>query len=222
VATLGAWRDSTGGIHHPDDGGWIAGRRVFNLWREPDGTWWFCTARAAFPISSALAAQGRKAFRNYLPKECLMQGEVHAIAQTPDGALWFGSVLGELVRYAQGVFTRFPHAELESRQPHPSSIMKMAADEQGRLWIGTLNGLLQFDGTNCVNICREFGVTEPYADSPEVAPTEACGSAAWVSGNTPRPPRKPPEASCAIGPPRTACRPTSPMHPTWRRTAEDG
>ncbi len=75
-------------------------------------------------------------------EEGLPQGSVNAIAQTEDGYLWFGTQEG-LVRFDgedMRVYDKRSVAEFES-----NNIRVMHVDEQGTLWIGTLDaGLIRY------------------------------------------------------------------------------
>lgn len=141
--------------------------RVFNLWQEPSGIWWFCTAQGVSRYDPALASEGRKAFQNFTQKDGLVPGEIHAVAQSPDGAMWFGSNFGEgLSRYAQGVFTAIPPAgDLEKT----TTLRKMVASPDGSLWVGTHSGLMHFDGSTFVDVTKGLGLMQG-ADTPEMAP----------------------------------------------------
>jgi PAS domain S-box-containing protein len=144
-----------------DDG--LLDDRVFNLWREPSGIWWFCTARGVSRHDPVAAREGRSAFRNYTAQDGLAGGEIHAVTQTPDGHMWFGSLDRNMgfSRFDGEKFTTYP------TQDAASGILKMAAGPDGLLWLGTRRGLLRFDGTNLVNVTRDLGAN---ADSPAVAP----------------------------------------------------
>jgi streptogramin lyase len=129
---------------------------VFNLWKEPSGIWWFCTARGVSRYDPVLAREGRSAFRNYTAQDGLAAGEIHAVAQTPDGTMWFGSQDSKaLSRFDGEEFTTYPCG----------NVMKMTAGSDGLLWIGTWQGLFRFDGTNLAQ-----ALTSDGADSPDIAP----------------------------------------------------
>jgi PAS domain S-box-containing protein len=140
--------------------------RVFNLWREASGIWWFCTARGVSRYDPALAKDGPKAFRNFTSQQDgLAPGEIHAVTQTPDGVMWFGA------HWGGGGLSRFDGRKLVTFAGHHFStnqmvaIMKITADANGVIWLGTDAGLARFDGTNFVNITQQAGL-RIGADSP--------------------------------------------------------
>jgi signal transduction histidine kinase/ligand-binding sensor domain-containing protein len=72
------------------------------------------------------------------------QGNIYAIAQTPDGYLWLASELG-LVRFDGVRFTRWhPPAGRQLPTPYINSLL---VSRDGTLWIGTMAGLASWDGT---------------------------------------------------------------------------
>jgi len=74
-------------------------------------------------------------------RDGLLQGAVHAIAQTPDGYLWLATHSG-VVRF-DGV--RAVPLPLQSGQQLPStSVGALLAARDGSLWIGTLDGLVSW------------------------------------------------------------------------------
>ena len=145
---------------------------VYNLWREPSGVWWFCTARGVSRYDPAAAREGRPAFRNYTARDGLAAGQIHAVTRTPDGRMWFGSNLGAFSRFDGEKFTTFsPHGAFRV-------ITKMTAGPDGLLWLGTTDGLARFDGTNLVNLTRGLGAA--WADSPAVYPDGSL----WFGGDS--------------------------------------
>jgi signal transduction histidine kinase/ligand-binding sensor domain-containing protein len=146
-----------------DDG--LGGDFVYNLWREPSGLWWFCTDRGVSRYDPAKAAQGTNAFRNFTRHNGLGPGLIQAVAQTSDGAMWFGGDRSGLSRFKEGTFFTFaPQAEFAN-----TGLLKLVADTNDTLWLGTTAGLIRFDGTNFLNVSRRAGV-EAAADNPIVAP----------------------------------------------------
>jgi signal transduction histidine kinase/ligand-binding sensor domain-containing protein len=69
---------------------------------------------------------------------------VNAVAQTPDGYLWLGTLRG-LVRFDGVKFTAFDKSSVPEL-PH-SAIMALHLDRLGRLWAGTAGGLAVRTGT---------------------------------------------------------------------------
>ena len=76
------------------------------------------------------------AFREFGPREGLSQNSVGAIAQTPDGVLWFGTQAG-LNRYDGRSFEIYgPRHGLPS-----GDVVSLTVDGRGVLWVGTTRGL---------------------------------------------------------------------------------
>lgn len=102
---------------------------------------------ASLPASTAFALDPARTITQYrqssLTSETgLPQNSVHAIAQTTDGFLWFGTEEG-LARYDGAQITTYSHF----RNPGLTSdyIIALAAGHDGSLWIGTDSGLTHLD-----------------------------------------------------------------------------
>ena len=149
---------------------------VFNLWREPSGIWWFCTARGVSRYDPAAAKEGRPAFHNYTAKDGLAAGQIHAVTQTPDGAMWFGANTGN------GEFSRFDGQKFTTFSPDGlfHNVMKMTAGPGNVVWLGTDDGLVRFDGTNLVNVSRDLGAG--IADSPTLDPDGSLWFGGYLAG----------------------------------------
>ncbi len=66
--------------------------------------------------------------------------DVHAIAETPDGAMWFGTHYGGVFRLQNGKWTRFT-----THDGLPSDYVRCFATEpDGTLWLGTMYGLCRW------------------------------------------------------------------------------
>src|SRR5205823_4576621 len=65
----------------PDD--WI-----LNLYHDLNGKIWICTGEGVACFDPH-AAPGKQ-LRSYTSADGLIAGEIHAVGQTPDGAMWFG------------------------------------------------------------------------------------------------------------------------------------
>ncbi len=99
----------------------------------------------ALPATAAATDIRRSSFsvRRWTTEDGLPQNRVNCLAQTPDGYLWCGTLVG-LVRFDGRrfvVFDRRNTPELAESE----TIYSLAADRQGRLWIGTAKGLIRFD-----------------------------------------------------------------------------
>jgi signal transduction histidine kinase/ligand-binding sensor domain-containing protein len=77
--------------------------------------------------------------RNWDDVDGLPSSRITAIAQTPDGYLWFGTYNG-LVRFDGIRFVTFSHSNTPALTNH--SISCLLTDRDGTLWIGTRSSLL--------------------------------------------------------------------------------
>jgi ligand-binding sensor domain-containing protein len=158
-----------------DDG--LLNDAVYNLWREQSGIWWFCTELRVSRYDPVAHREGRPPFRNYTAQDGLVAGPIHAVTQTPDRRMWFGSVSAGMG------FSSFDGEKFFTVRPQEgfANVLKMTATPDGVVWLGTENGLVRFDGTNLVNVTRELGVTT-YADTPSVAADGTIWFGGWFSG----------------------------------------
>ncbi len=77
---------------------------------------------------------------------------VTALVEGRDGALWVGTNDGGLLRYARGVFTRYP----ETPPARMRAITALAQHADGSLWIGTReDGIVRFDGKTFTRLLRD-------------------------------------------------------------------
>jgi len=149
--------------------------QVFNLWREPSGIWWFCTARGVSRFDPAAAKEGRPAFHNYTTQDGLASGQIHAVTETADGTMWFGSSSTG----STGEFSRFDGQKFTTISPRGTfwRVMKMAAGPGNTVWLGTDAGLVRFDGTNLVKVSASL--LGGGADSPAFDPDGSI----WFGGD---------------------------------------
>ncbi len=90
---------------------------------------------------AAAAAQGwRSPWRVFTSADGLASDTVTAIYQTPDGALWFGTMQG-LNRY-DGMWDTFTMADGLAH----NEVTAISQDREGALWVGTRGGLSWYDG----------------------------------------------------------------------------
>lgn len=99
------------------------------------------TANAALLSPSA---HSEYLLRAWSTEEGLPENSATAIAQTPDGYLWFGTFRG-LVRF-DGVQMTVLDPGNVPEMPSPS-IVNLHRDREGRLWASTYKGLIQREGT---------------------------------------------------------------------------
>jgi len=73
--------------------------------------------------------------------------DVWSVAQTPDGAIWFGTADGGLHRLDDdGAIRRFMPEPGNPRSLPSAAVTWLCVDRQGRLWVGTYQGLARWTG----------------------------------------------------------------------------
>ncbi|HWY78411.1 MAG TPA: two-component regulator propeller domain-containing protein, partial [Verrucomicrobiae bacterium] len=98
----------------------------------------FCVCGVLAGCDLALQAEDYSV-RNWHMEEGLPDGDITAIAQTPDGYLWVGTPKG-LARFDGTRFRVYlPRNTPELKQP---AIASLLTDHAGRLWIGTADGTM--------------------------------------------------------------------------------
>jgi ligand-binding sensor domain-containing protein/signal transduction histidine kinase len=98
----------------------------------------------AFALNPSLSVT-QYAHRAWTVSEGFFKGEIHAIAQTPDGYLWLATEFG-LLRF-DGVRAVLWQAPTGEHLPS-NDIRGLAAARDGTLWLGTAKGLVSLkDGT---------------------------------------------------------------------------
>src|SRR5246127_317969 len=83
----------------------------------------------------------RYGYQSWQTDSGLPQNTVHAVLQTSDGYLWFGTEAG-LVRFDSNDFTVFDHKT--TPQLAGDLIYSLLEDSSGTLWIGTANGISSY------------------------------------------------------------------------------
>lgn len=95
--------------------------------------------------------------------------DVWSIASTADGAIWFGTFGGGLHRLdADGAIHRFMPVEGDARSLPGETVLALAVDAGGELWVGTTAGLARRDGDGFERVPAEW-LSHPfiYSLSPE-------------------------------------------------------
>lgn len=105
--------------------------------------------------------------RNGFPSDNIL-----AIAQTPDGYLWFGATNG-LVRYDGVRFVRF---DIVDPPPLDRWIRDMLVDREGTLWIARRQGLTRYKDGEFITYSTAEGLTGGLA----LSITEDCYGSLWV------------------------------------------
>ena len=108
------------------------------------GGGWRLTAQGKPSPDAAPAVASPNYVRQHIDAgDGLEDGQVAALAQTPDGYLWIGTRRG-LARYDGVAFTPFtPEAYPELRS---GAINALTVDPRGPLWISTAQGLIAYEG----------------------------------------------------------------------------
>jgi signal transduction histidine kinase/CheY-like chemotaxis protein len=83
--------------------------------------------------------------------------DVWSLAQTPDGAIWFGTADGGLHRLdGEGQVTRFMPEPGDPRSLPSASVTWLRTDREGRLWVGTYNGVARWTGRDFERVMPEL------------------------------------------------------------------
>ena len=95
----------------------------------------------------------------------LPQSSVMDVAQTPDGYLWIGTLMGGISRF-DGV--RFVNFDLEGQgRRGPTSVNKLFVDAVGRLWVNSFSGLERYsEGRFISEFYKSFRVRTLLSSSP--------------------------------------------------------
>ncbi|WP_437746869.1 ATP-binding protein [Sorangium sp. So ce1504] len=105
---------------------------------------------------------------------------VQAVATGQDGAVWFGMMTGQILRYAEGRFTRFGAAEgLASERPI-RTLLEAPTGRGRALFAGTTDGLYRLDGERFTRI--DLGPGFEHPDVRALHPTALPGGepALWA------------------------------------------
>ncbi|UQA64036.1 hypothetical protein E8A73_047210 [Polyangium aurulentum] len=71
---------------------------------------------------------------------------VRAIGATRDGAVWFGMYTGQILRHAEGTFTRFGAGEGLTAEKQICAIVEAPSGNGPALWAGGFDGLYRLEG----------------------------------------------------------------------------
>ncbi|HQX23455.1 MAG TPA: two-component regulator propeller domain-containing protein, partial [Pseudomonadota bacterium] len=116
-------------------------------------------ALLAMPAAHALPPArplGEFSLDAWTTRDGLPHNLIHAIAQTPDGYLWFGTWEG-LVRFNGREFKVFDRASVPELRDNGVRAIEVGRD--GVLWLGTSRGgLVRYDGHAWENYGRDAGL----------------------------------------------------------------
>ena len=105
---------------------------VYAITQTRDGYLWVGTG-------GGLARFDGLHFRTFGVQEGLRSVQISALVEDRQGVLWVGTRGGGLSRFENGRFTT-----LSSAEGVPEMVEALAADDAGRLWIGTPSGLVEY------------------------------------------------------------------------------
>jgi ligand-binding sensor domain-containing protein len=98
-------------------------------------------------LVSRFAYSQPEVFNIIKPNENQTFGSASAITQDSDGFMWFATFTG-LYKYDGYQFTSYRHDPLDPNSIATDSLLSIAIDSAGTLWIGTPNGLDRLDPAN--------------------------------------------------------------------------
>ncbi|HBK46073.1 MAG TPA: hybrid sensor histidine kinase/response regulator [Xanthomonadaceae bacterium] len=129
--------------HDPRDPASLAGNSVQAIYIDRQDRIWVGSEAAGISVLDA----ERKRFRHYRKAQApeMSNDNVFVIEGRGD-EVWFGNYGGDVHRIdAQGRITRFDLAAMDDGLPR-SHVVALALGAEGRMWIGTPEGLAYFDG----------------------------------------------------------------------------
>ncbi len=114
----------------------LPGGRILQLFEDAEGSIWAGANGGLFRFRETL-------FTNYTQRDGLSGDYVRSVLEDQRGDLWVGST-GGLDRLGDnGLFTSIP---LSTESGNPPSLLSLASDDLGRLWVGTyIDGLYRLD-----------------------------------------------------------------------------
>ncbi|MGB5831458.1 MAG: two-component regulator propeller domain-containing protein [Thiohalocapsa sp.] len=153
--------------------------------RDVLGAWVLCCRGWLFGwLLLAMAASTWAAnlpFGLLSPNDGLSQAAVHAIAQDPDGYMWFGTQEG-LNRYDGHQFQVFLSQPDDPNALSNNWVYALLVDRGGRLWVGTGGGLdrLRADGAGFEHFAQGAGDGSSLGDYPVRALLEDADGSLWI------------------------------------------
>jgi ligand-binding sensor domain-containing protein/nitrate/nitrite-specific signal transduction histidine kinase len=117
-------------------------RQVWAVYRARDGRIWIGTTRGLYGLDPTTGAAVHYVHDPQDPGS-ISHNEIHAITEDRNGRLWIGTLGGGLNQFdpAAGAFV---HYTVKDGLPN-NTIYCILAEQAGRLWLSTNNGLARFD-----------------------------------------------------------------------------
>lgn len=116
--------------------------RVYGLRHGRNGHLWVASSHGIFRIRRDSGEARLWPLRQHLPASSL-QSFMRTVLETDSGDLWFGSQVHGLVQFVSGTDAVIRHASDAAREGSLSNnlVLVTEQDQEGRLWVGTLDGL---------------------------------------------------------------------------------
>lgn len=130
----------------PGNGNGMPARDILSLCEDSHNTLWVGTPKGVSRFDTA-----SETWCNYRhehdSEHSVARGAISAIHEDRRGVLWIGSDSGEVSRYRlnQYWFPHFSAGDDTASSLSNNSVMGMCESAEGRVWIGTENGLNRFD-----------------------------------------------------------------------------
>jgi ligand-binding sensor domain-containing protein/CheY-like chemotaxis protein len=161
--------------HDPADPASLPGNVVQALHIDAADRVWVATENGGL----SMMGNDRKGFRHYRQATHPQMGSDDVFAITSRGNdLWFGTFGGGLHRLsADGGITRFAADAGDAGGLPSDSVLSLAFDAKGVLWIGTMGGLARYDGQRVQRLAL------PGGDALIIYSVTADGGSVWVGAS---------------------------------------
>ncbi|WP_437760064.1 ATP-binding protein [Sorangium sp. So ce1389] len=105
---------------------------------------------------------------------------IQAVAAAQDGAVHFGMLTGQVIRYAAGRFTRFGAAEGLTGEKPIRTLLEAPTGRGRALWVGTIDGLYRLDGERWTRVDLGPGFEHPDVRALHATTLPGGEPALWV------------------------------------------
>ncbi|WP_437627191.1 ATP-binding protein [Sorangium sp. So ce1151] len=105
---------------------------------------------------------------------------VQGVAVGQDGAVWFGMMTGQILRFAEGRFTRFGAAEGLTGEKPIRTLLEAPTGAGRALWVGTTDGLYRLDGERWTRVDLGPGFEHPDVRALHATTLPGGEPALWV------------------------------------------